>query len=428
MAMCNNSPLRRVPQITFGKAIAMKNRFDTSTVSSDSSSALYRNPDDDPRGPYMWLDATAYGDRPTLSYSVLEVSPPPGRHWRYSRETMERMVADGRVVLTPRGQIRLKRYLSESSGQLSRILKSIPTAAHARELAFTSLFIPEFVSALGYADSETLYDVGAMHADVVLAPAVGARPWIVIEIKNRAAHLDDRSLRQLRTYMLELGSLFGVIIGSSQIAVDDGETVELLNLADLSDADTIGLLNRLARWAQSENEIKPGRVAIADLIAQVETASTNQDKGRSLEDLASLLFSDVPSLHCKYRNLNTRSSEIDLVIEYRGSKLNIPLFDELGRYCFIECKNWSSPVGVAPVRDFLGKLRKSKTQLGILFAKNGITGEGTGLDALREIQSAYDRDGTFLLVFSLADIKQVKNGADFIALLDQKSDNLRFDL
>lgn len=422
--------MRRVPQFKSGKTIAMKNRFDTSTVNSDSPSALYRNPDDDPRGPYMWLDATAYGDRPTLSYSILEISPPPGRHWRYSRETMERMVADGRAVLSPRGQIRLKRYLSESSGQLSRILKSIPTAAHAKEFEFTRLVIPKLVSALGYADSETLYEygVGAMRGDVVLAPAVGARPWIVIEIKNRAVRLDDRSFRQLRAYMLELGSLFGVIIGNSQIAVDDGEKIELFDLADLSDADTFGLLNRLARWTQSENEVKPGRVAIADMIAQVETAGTNQDKGRSLEDLASLLFSDVPSLHCKYRNLNTRSSEIDLVIEYRGSKYDIPLFNELGRYCFIECKNWSSPVGVAPVRDFLGKLRKSKTQLGILFAKNGITGEGTGLDALREIQSAYDRDGTFLLVFSLADIKQVEHGADFIALLDQKSDNLRFDL
>lgn len=422
--------MRRVPQIKYGTAIAMKNRFDTSAVTSDSRSARYRNPDSDPRGPYMWLDATAYGDRPTLSYSVLGSSPPPGRHWRYSREMMERMIADGRVVLSPGGQIRLKRYLSESSGQLSRILRGIPAGAHANDLEFTRSVIPEFVSALGYADSETLYEysVGAMRADVVLAPAVGARPWIVIEIKSSTARLNEHSLRQLRTYVLTLDSLFGVTIGRSQIAVDDGETVELLDFADLSDADTFGLLNRLARWAQSEQEVKPGRAAIADLIEQVETASTNQDKGRSLEDLASLLFSNVPSLHCKYRNLNTRSSEIDLVVEYRGSKFDIPLFEELGRYCLIECKNWSSPVGVAPVRDFLGKLRKSKTQLGILFAKNGITGEGTGLDALREIQSAYDRDGTFLLVFSLAEVKQIENGTDFIELLDQKSDNLRFDL
>ena len=79
------------------------------------------------------------------------------------------------------------------------------------------------------------------------------------------------------------------------------------------------------------------------------------------------------------------------------------------------------------MRDFIGKMLKSRTRLGILFAKNGITGEGTGLDALREIQSAYDRDGIFLLVLSLSDLGEIKNGGDFIALLDLKSDKLRFD-
>jgi hypothetical protein len=343
---------------------------------------------------------------------------------------MENMIADGRAVLTTKGQVRLKRYLSESSGELQRILREIPTNAHATEMEFTQSIIPQLVGALGYAESETLYQygVGAMRADIVLAPAVGARPWVVIDIKSKSSRLNEHFLRQLRTYMLAVGSPFGVTIGSSQIAVDDGEEVKIFDLANLSSSDASSLLNRLGRWTQSELEVRQGRAAIADLIVQVETASTNQDKGRSLEELASLLFSDVPSLHCKYRNLITRSSEIDLVVEYRGSKFDIPLFEELGRYCLIECKNWTSPVGVAPVRDFLGKLRKAKTQLGILFAKNGITGEGTGLDALREIQSAYDRDGTFLLVFSLADVKKIESGTDFIALLDQKSDSLRFDL
>lgn len=408
----------------------MKNRLDSSVGNADSPSAHYRNPDSDPRGPYVMLDATAYGDRPALSYSILGNSPPPNRHWRYRREVMEKMIADGRAVLTPKGQVRLKRYLSESAGELQRILREIPASAHATELDFTRSIIPQLVSALGYAESETLYEysVGAMRADVVLAPAVGARPWIVIEIKSSSLRLNEHSLRQLRTYMSALGSPLGMTIGRSQLAVDDGETVGLFDLANLSGADASELLGRLGRWTQSEHEIKQGRAAIADLIVQVETATTNQDKGRSLEELATLLFTNAPSLQCKYRNLITRSSEIDLVVEYRGSKFDIPLFEELGRYCLIECKNWSSPVGVAPVRDFLGKLRKAKTQLGILFAKNGITGEGTGLDALREIQSAYDRDGTFLLVFSLADVKQIESGTDFIALLDQKSDSLRFDL
>lgn len=403
---------------------------DNSAATPNSSFARFRNPDNDPRGPYMWLDATAYGDRPTLSYPVLGNLPPPGRHWRYSKEKMESMIADGRAVLSPRGQIRLKRYLNDSSGHLHNLLRNIPNNAEPTELEFIKSVIPELVRTLGYSESETLYDysVGTLRADVVLAPTVGERPWIVIEVKSRATHLSEGILRQLRDYMRALDSHCGVVVGRTQIAVDDSTTVKVFDLANLAESDASDLLNRLGRWTQREPKIDSERIAISDLIDKVESARTNQDKGRSLEDLATLLFSKIPSLHCKYRNLNTRSSEIDLVVEYIGANFNIPLFEELGRYLLIECKNWSSPVGVAPVRDFLGKLRKSKTQLGILFAKNGITGEGTGLDALREIQSAYDRDGTFLLVFSLAEVKQIENGADFIALLDQKSDSLRFDL
>lgn len=342
------------------------------------------------------------------------------------------MIADGRAVLSSKGQLRLKRYLSESSEKLCRLLREIPISSKLDEFEFIKSFIPEFVSALGYADSETLYEysIGALRVDVVLAPGVGDKPWLVIDVKSGAANVTKQAVRQLRSYMVALGSRLGVTISRSQIAIYEGEDVTLLNLSELNEIGSNGLLDRLARWMQYEHKdkSKSNREIIVELIEEVEKASTNQSKGRSLEKLAALLLNNIPSLICKYKNLNTRSSEIDLVVEYIGSKREIPLFEELGRYCLIECKNWSSPVGVAPVRDFLGKLRKSKTQLGIMFAKNGVTGEGTGLDALREIQSAYDRDGTFLLVFSLAEVKQLEDGTDLVVLLDQKSDSLRFDL
>jgi hypothetical protein len=73
--------------------------------------------------------------------------------------------------------------------------------------------------------------------------------------------------------------------------------------------------------------------------------------------------------------------------------------DELGRYCLVECKNWSKPAGLSTVRDFLGKLDRCKTRLGIIFSGNGITGVDTGVDALREIHSRFDRDGVYVIVF-----------------------------
>lgn len=116
------------------------------------------------------------------------------------------------------------------------------------------------------------------------------------------------------------------------------------------------------------------------------------------------------------------------MIEYDHSKGELPLFEELGRYCLIECKNWSKPVGVGSVRDFMGKLDKCKIKLGIIFSKNGVTGVNSGADALREIQSRFDRDGLYILVFSLDEIKEIKDGMSFYKAIDSKADRLRFDV
>ena len=169
-------------------------------------------------------------------------------------------------------------------------------------------------------------------------------------------------------------------------------------------------------------------VGLTGLIDTVEQASSNEAKGKSLETLARALVESTPMLKCKYRNLQTRSSEIDLVIEYDDSLGRVPLLDDLGRFILVECKNWSKPVGVAPVRDFMGKLDKCKIGLGIIFSKNGVTGIDSGADALREIQSRFDREGTYVLVFSLDDAKRILNGRDFLVLLDEKADALRFDM
>ena len=80
-----------------------------------------------------------------------------------------------------------------------------------------------------------------------------------------------------------------------------------------------------------------------------------------------------------------------------------------------------------PVRDFIGKLDKCQCRLGIIFSKNGVTGVDSGADALREIQSKFDRDGLYLLVFSLEDLRDINGAAEFLDAIDVKADTLRFD-
>lgn len=314
---------------------------------------------------------------------------------------------------------------------LLSLLRSLPDQAFEHELDFTRKVVPRLVAILGYGESETFYEYGAARyrADVILSSSIASKPWIVIELKKRKAINIDDWIYQVRHYLEIFDCATGVVVSPELIIIISVDTEKRFDLRSLTSEQAGEIFQSLHRSAQPPSltdELFP-HGKLVDLIEGVEQAASNDEKGKSLEALARFLFDSVPSLNCKYPNLQTRSSEIDLVIEYDRSVGHIPLFEELGRYCLVECKNWGKPVGVGPVRDFMGKLDKCKTRLGIIFSKSGVTGVDSGADALREIQSRFDRDGVFLLVFSLEDLRSIKDGKAFSEALDRKADDLRFD-
>lgn len=85
----------------------------------------YKNPDNDPRGPWQSVSANVQAGHGTSSqfYSIRapngsEHVPPKGRCWVYSKERMEEAIARGDVYFgrTGRGVPRLKRFLKQSAG------------------------------------------------------------------------------------------------------------------------------------------------------------------------------------------------------------------------------------------------------------------------------------------------------------------------
>lgn len=90
--------------------------------------ARYKNPDNDPRGPWTSGDMTAKagpGRRAAQFYDLTlpsgrVVTPAKGMAWRFTRDRLEELIADGRVSFGPNGDSvpRLKRFLSETQGGL----------------------------------------------------------------------------------------------------------------------------------------------------------------------------------------------------------------------------------------------------------------------------------------------------------------------
>ena len=134
-----------VADITWQKNPTRENRSDVSTThdhillyvknrtlfkktrnllpSSEEQIARFKNPDNDPRGPWSSLPIHAKADanrRSEQFYTIRtpsgrEIDPPAGRCWLYIRERFDEMVADNRIWFGPKGKNspRVKKFLSE---------------------------------------------------------------------------------------------------------------------------------------------------------------------------------------------------------------------------------------------------------------------------------------------------------------------------
>ncbi|APT33484.1 putative type III restriction-modification system HindVIP enzyme mod [Methylobacterium phyllosphaerae] len=98
---------------------------------TEEANAIYANPDDDPRGP--WLPGDPYANKPYSKglYKMVgptgrTFSPPPGRYWRVSEERLRELDQDGRVWWGPNRSARpsIKRYLNEVGDLVPRTLWS----------------------------------------------------------------------------------------------------------------------------------------------------------------------------------------------------------------------------------------------------------------------------------------------------------------
>ena len=84
----------------------------------------FKNPDNDPHGPWVSSDFTAQGWRPNQMYEIttpsgLKMTPPEGRCWRHLESVYKELLADGRLWFGSDGcgVPRKKTYLYEREGK-----------------------------------------------------------------------------------------------------------------------------------------------------------------------------------------------------------------------------------------------------------------------------------------------------------------------
>ncbi len=89
---------------------------------TDVHNKAYRNPDNDPRGPWRSGDVRSPSPRPTLRYNIETPSgaviEPPANGWRWSRESVEEKFATGEILFSAdETRIIRKIYLADQGGR-----------------------------------------------------------------------------------------------------------------------------------------------------------------------------------------------------------------------------------------------------------------------------------------------------------------------
>jgi adenine-specific DNA-methyltransferase len=178
---------------------------------SEDQLKRYRNPDNDPRGPWLQGDnATAKsaneGSRFPISLpSGRSVTPPPSRGWSFSRATFDEALAEGRVYFGAdgNGMPIIKRYLSDvQQGVVPRSWWSADEVGHNQEAKRDHLnkLLPDvepFATPKPERLLQRILHIATRSGDLVLDSFAGSgttgavahkmgRRWIMIEMGEHA--------------------------------------------------------------------------------------------------------------------------------------------------------------------------------------------------------------------------------------------------
>jgi hypothetical protein len=155
---------------------------------------------DEKTGRLFWPNTmTAAGPGPSRRFRGKEMSPPPGTHWRFSQENIDRMEAEGRIYYSETGMPYVKSYLDEQKGKpVQNIWTDIRMTKSGEERLGYPTQKPEALL-------ERIILASSNEGDIVLDPFCGCgttvvaaqrlrRQWTGIDITYLAINLIKRRL------------------------------------------------------------------------------------------------------------------------------------------------------------------------------------------------------------------------------------------
>jgi hypothetical protein len=152
-----------------------------------------------------------------------------------------------------------------------------------------------------------------------------------------------------------------------------------------------------------------GSKSLDNLVEAVETAKSTDDKGRSLEELCSRLFSSVPGFTVTGR-VRTETEEIDITVLNDSPE---PRLRREGAVILAECKNWTGKCGKNELVLFQQKVqnRRGRSSVGVLISWNGFA------DTITKEMLRGSHDDILVIPMTGEDIRLAVRENDFLGVL-----------
>ena len=190
--------------LVFAKDLIQFKQIVKKTPKTTDQIKKYKNPDNDPRGPWVSSDYTAQGFRPNQMYKITtpggaKHTPPEGVCWKNVEEVFLSLKAEGRMWFgkNGRGMPRRKTYLSESEGNTAWSWWPNSEVGHTQESKKESNALFSSANAFDTPKPERLLEriihLASDHGDIVLDSFAGSgttgavahkmgRRWIMVEL------------------------------------------------------------------------------------------------------------------------------------------------------------------------------------------------------------------------------------------------------
>ena len=147
--------------------------------------------------------------------------------------------------------------------------------------------------------------------------------------------------------------------------------------------------------------------------------------GKKLERLADYVLSSIPGCRTAMRK-RSYSTDYDIVCSVEGPEVDFRA--EFGRYFICECKDWKKPADFTAFAKFARVLDSTKAKFGIIFSREGISGEGETQYAEREQLKVFQDRGMVIVVIDREDLQFLADSGNLVSLLRERYEQVRLDL